>query len=151
MTELEKKLEGDLAIALKTRLPELSTLRLLKSALKNESLSHSADYILSETEVIAVLRREYKKRQEAARLYTQGERAELAEKESVEAKIIEHYLPPAPNIEEVKRRAQQIIKEQNLSGLASIGILTKALLNQYQSALDGQTASSVARELLNQT
>ncbi|MDP3985980.1 MAG: GatB/YqeY domain-containing protein [Candidatus Veblenbacteria bacterium] len=151
MTDIERRLEQDLVVALRSRAPELGVLRMLKAALQNERIAKQAkEEGLGEAEVWAVLRRELKRRQEAAGLYEQGGRAELAQSEQAEAQVVSRYLPPAPAVEQVREVMENILREQNLSGPQAIGALTKATLAYFGGALDGQTASQLARELLSQ-
>ena len=123
---------------------------MLKSALHNEKIAKKASDGLAETEVIAVFRRELKKRQEAAGMYEQGGRPELAAKERGEAEVIARYLPQGPNIEEVKKVIIRIKQEQGLSGAQAIGPLTKATMTHFQGAVDGKTVSDLVREILSQ-
>lgn len=151
MTDIASRLEADLVAATRAKAEELTVLRLLKSALHNEKIAKQANDGLKNEEVLAVFRRERKKRQEAATMYEQGGRAELAAKEKSEAQVIARYLPAAPDIEEVKKVMVRIKQEQGLSGPQSIGPLTKAVLAHFGGAVDGKTVSELAREILSQS
>ena len=151
MTELERQLEIDVVAAARQRSPELMVLRLLKSALHNEKIAKQAKGDLPAADVIAVLRRELKKRQEAAAMYKQAGRTDLATKEEAEVATIAKYLPPAPSREAILQVMQRLKAEQGLSGQQALGPLTKAVLAHYHGAVDGQTVSRLAREILNQT
>jgi uncharacterized protein YqeY len=150
MTEIESRLEADINSALRGKLPELATLRMLKSALHNEVIARvGKETGLDEAGALAIFRRELKKRQEAAKLYEQGGRAELAAQEKSEAKIITRYLPAAPNLDDIKNTVARLKQELNLSGPQAMGELTKAVMTYYNGAADGQTVSSAVREVLN--
>lgn len=150
MTEIESRLEADINSALRGKLPELATLRMLKSALHNEVIARvGKESSLDEVGMLVIFRRELKKRQEAAKLYEQGERAELAAKEKSEAEIITRYLPAAPSLDDIKNTVARLKQELNLSGQQAMGQLTKAVMAHYNGAADGQTVSSVVREVLN--
>ena len=149
MAELDNRLTADLSAAARGKLPELPTLRLLRAALSNEIIARRAKAeVMNEADKITVLRRELKKRQEAARLYEQGGRAELAAKELAEAKVIERYLPALPEAQDIKQVAAKLKGELGLSGQAGLGQLTKALLAHYQGSIDGRQASEAARAAL---
>ncbi|MBI5465842.1 MAG: GatB/YqeY domain-containing protein [Candidatus Kerfeldbacteria bacterium] len=149
MAELESRLAADIKVATRGRLPELQTLRLMRAALSNEAIARRAKgEVMSEPDQLAVLRRELKKRQEAAKLYEQGGRAELAAKELAEAKVIERYLPAQPAAQDIKQVAAKLKGELGLSGQAGLGQLTKALLTHYQGSIDGRQASAAARAAL---
>lgn len=151
MTDIERQLEADLVTAARGRLPELTVLRTLKSALHNERIAKQASQGLKDEDVMAIFRRELKRRHEAAALYEQGGREELAGKENEEAAVIERYLPQAPSPDEVRKVLERIKQEQGLSGTQAIGPLTKAVLAHFKGTVDGQTVSSLARELLSQS
>ena len=71
----------------------MATLRLLLTAIQHEEVSGKAARTLTDDEVLKVLARESKKRGEAAEIYTQNGRGELAANERAEARIIDEYLP----------------------------------------------------------
>lgn len=149
MADLDSRLAADLSQATKGKLPELSTLRLIKAALNNEVIARRGKgETMTEVDKLAIVRRELKKRQEAAKLYEQGGRPELAEQELAEAKIVERYLPQAPTVEQVSEIAQQLKNELKLEGQSNRGALIKAILDHYQGAVDGRVASEAAKSVL---
>jgi uncharacterized protein YqeY len=149
MIEIVSRLEADINSALRGKLPELATLRILKSALHNEVIARvGKETGLDEDGALAIFRRELKKRQEAAKLYEQGGRLDLAAKEKDEAEIIFNYLPAAPNSDDIKNTVVRLKQELNLSGVHAMGQLTKAVMAHYNGAADGQTVSSLVREVL---
>jgi len=94
MAELKARLRADLTAAMKAqdRL-RTATLRLLLTAIRNEEVSGKQARELSDDEVLKVLAKESKKRGEAAEIYTQNGRGELAANEHAEARVIDEYLP----------------------------------------------------------
>jgi len=149
MLELITRLESDLAVASRGHLPELSTLRFLKSALQNEIIAlRATKKELDEAGAWGVLRRELKKRREAAEIYKQGGRLELAATEETEAGIIERYLPPAPKVDDIKIIATELKAQLNVTGPSAIGQLTKAVLAHYNGTADGKIVSEVVRSLV---
>ncbi|MFV8172657.1 GatB/YqeY domain-containing protein [Mycolicibacterium peregrinum] len=94
MAELKDKLRADLTAAMKSQDKlRTGTLRMVLAAIQSEEVSGKQARELSDTEVIAVLARESKKRGEAAEVYTQNGRGELAANEHAEARVIDEYLP----------------------------------------------------------
>lgn len=94
MSELKSQLRTDMTAAMKAKDSlRLATLRMLLAAVQNAEVSGAQARELSDAEVIAVLAKESKKRNESAELYTQAGRGELAANEHAEARIIEEYLP----------------------------------------------------------
>ncbi len=94
MAELKSRLRADLTQAMKTQDKlRTATLRMLLAAIQTEEVSGKQARELSDDEVIKVLARESRKRGEAAEIYTQNGRGELAANEHAEARIIDEYLP----------------------------------------------------------
>ena len=94
MAELKDTLRADLTDAMKSQDKlRTATLRMLLAAIQTEEVAGKQPRELSDTEVIAVLARESKKRGEAAEIYTQNGRGELAANEHAEARVIDEYLP----------------------------------------------------------
>ncbi len=146
MTEIQQRLDSDVAAAARARAAGLTTLRSLRAALQNEAIAKRTE--LASADVTAVLRRELKRRQDAAKLYLEGGRPELADKEAAEAELIRNYLPPAPPAGELEATAKRLRSELGLAGPQGIGQLTKAVIEHYQGAADGQSASAAARAAL---
>ena len=94
MAELKDRLRADLTTAMKAqdRL-RTATLRMLLAAIQTEEVSGKQAQQLSDAEVVKVLAKESKKRGEAAEIYTQNGRGELAANEHAEARVIDEYLP----------------------------------------------------------
>ena len=94
MAELKARLQSDLTAAMKAqdRL-RTATLRMVISAVRNEEVAGKQSRELSDDEVLKVLAKESRKRGEAAEIYTQNGRGELAANEHAEARVIDEYLP----------------------------------------------------------
>ncbi|WP_186245145.1 GatB/YqeY domain-containing protein [Mycobacterium simulans] len=94
MAELKSRLRSDLTEAMKAQDKlRTATLRMLLAAIQTEEVSGKQARQLSDDEVLKVLTRESRKRGEAAEIYTQNGRGELAANEHAEARIIDDYLP----------------------------------------------------------
>src|SRR6201998_3661120 len=94
MAELKPRLRADLTQAMKAQDKlRTATLRMLLAAIQTEEVSGKAARELSDDEVLKVLARESRKRNEAAEIYTQNGRGELAANEHAEARVIDEYLP----------------------------------------------------------
>jgi uncharacterized protein YqeY len=94
MAELKSRLRADLTDAMKAQDKlRTATLRMLLAAVQNEEVSGKQARELSDDEVLKVLARESRKRGEAAEIYAQNGRGELAANEIAEARVIDEYLP----------------------------------------------------------
>ena len=129
----------------KARLP---TLRMLLSALKNRQIELGTD--LDDSEFLSTLRKAIKQRADAAQLYRQGERMELAEKEEAEITVLEAYLPAQASDEEIRAAAASHIAANDLSGMRAMGPLMGALKGKFGDSADGARLSAIAKELLSE-
>jgi uncharacterized protein YqeY len=94
MAELKDRLRADLTEAMKNQEKlRTATLRMLLAAIQTEEVSGKQARELSDEDILKVLARESKKRIEAAEIYTQNGRGELAAEEHAEGRIIDEYLP----------------------------------------------------------
>jgi len=94
MSELKDRLRADLTAAMKAQDKlRTATLRMLLASVQSEEVSGKQARELSDEDVLKVLAREAKKRGEAAEIYTQNGRGELAANEHAEARVIDEYLP----------------------------------------------------------
>ncbi|WNG81625.1 GatB/YqeY domain-containing protein [Mycobacterium sp. ITM-2016-00316] len=94
MSELKARLRTDLTAAMKAQDKlRTATLRMLLASIQSEEVSGKQARELSDEDVLKVLSREAKKRGEAAEIYTQNGRGELAANEHAEARVIDEYLP----------------------------------------------------------
>lgn len=137
MTTLEK-LKNDLKEAMKARNEiKLNTVRMVLAALKNrqiETKNPSPEINLPESEILALIDKERKKRREAAELFRTGGRAELAEKEEEEMKILSEYLPPALSEAEL----DSLIDAEIQKGIKEFGPLMKAVMASSNGRADGR-------------
>lgn len=144
MTLKEKILE-DIKSAMKSKDDfARDTLRQINAALKQ--IEVDTRKVLSDDDIIAILQKEIKKRQDAATLYIQGARAELAKKENDEIKIISSYLPAQLSDEELKNVLNEIITE--LSDAANIGSVIKLAKERLKASADARRISEMAKNLL---
>jgi uncharacterized protein YqeY len=120
----------------------VGALRLVLSELQKAAKEGDADEL-------AVLRRERKRRLEAAGQFRQGGRPELAEQEDAEANLIERYLPAELDDSELDAIVAAAIAETGASGPRDMGQVMKAVLARSQGRADGKRASARVREALS--
>ena len=131
MTAAMKARESDRVGALRLLLSELQ-----KSAKEGES------------DEVAVLRRERKRRLEAAAQFRDGGRPELAEREESEAQLIEGYLPAELDDSELDALVEDAIAETSAAGPQDMGKVMKAVMAKADGRADGKRASTRVREAL---
>jgi uncharacterized protein len=128
---------------------KLSVLRMLKSAVKYAAVDKiGADGVLPDSDVITVIRKELKKRQDSIESFTSANRADLADKEKLEAKFLEAYLPAALSNEQVEAFVKEAIIEVGATGKAQMGLVMKAVQAKVAGQADGKTISQIVQKLL---
>jgi len=129
--------------AMKAREPDrVGALRLLLSELQKAAKEGSPDEL-------AVLRRERKRRLEAASQFREGDRPELAEREESEAELIEQYLPAELDDADLDQLVKDAIAETSAAGPEDMGKVMKAVMAKAEGRADGKRASARVREALS--
>ena len=133
---------GDMTSAMKAgEKDRVGALRLVLSELQKAEKEGSSDEL-------AVLRRERKRRLEAAEQFLGGGRPELAEQEEAEAKLIEGYLPAELDDSELDAIVAAAIAETGASGPQDMGQVMKAVMAKAGGRADGKRASARVRKAL---
>ncbi|MBN3510943.1 GatB/YqeY domain-containing protein [Mycolicibacterium nivoides] len=154
MADLKDKLRADLTGAMKSQDKlRTATLRMVLAAIQSEEVSGKQARELSDAEVIAILARESKKRGEAAEIYTQNGRGELAANEHAEARVIDEYLPtPLTDAElaDVADTAIAQVAEQigERPGMRQMGQVMKAATAIAAGKADGARLSAAVKARL---
>ena len=145
---LQARVQEELKAAMLAKDAErLGTLRLLKSALGYLQIERKVDQ-LSDTEVIAVVQKEIKKRNDAIEQYTAGGRPELAEKEKRELAVLATFLPQPLSAEELEQLVRATIQEVGASTKKEMGTVIKAVQAKAAGRADGKSISAVVGRLL---
>jgi uncharacterized protein YqeY len=147
---LIEQIQIDITAAMKAREEHrLSTLRMVKSALKNREIDKMAP--LDDKESQAVLATLIKQRKESVEQFTKGGRQEMADKEAAEIILIENYLPKAAGEAEVVAGVKAVIAEMGSPTIKDMGTVMKNAMARFSGAgmrVDGKMVSeTVKREL----
>ena len=126
---------------------KVSTLRLLLSEIKNAEIQKGGS--LSDEDIISAVRREVKKRKEAAASFRQGGREEQAQKEEAELKVLEGYLPKQVSDEELTGIVDQAITEVGAESLADMGKVMGAVMGKVAGKADGGRVSELVKGKLS--
>ena len=152
MTELsglKDRLRDDLTEAIRSR-DELraSTLRMVLTAVKTEEVSGKAARELDDSEVVAVLTRESKKRKEAATAFDDGDRPERAARERSEGEVIAAHLPAQIEDDALTGLVAAANAETGAAGPAAMGQVMKVVTPRTAGRADGsRVAAEVRRQL----
>jgi uncharacterized protein YqeY len=149
MASLKQQLRDDLHTAMLQH-DELrtATIRMVLTAITNEEVAGATARELTDDEVQAVLRREAKKRREAATAYADGGRPERAERESAELSVVETYLPRQLDDAELAELVRAAIAETGAAGPRGMGPVMKAVQPRVAGRADGGRVSTVVRRQL---
>ena len=151
---LRKKINENLNIALKNKNKSLiSTLRLILAAIKERDIASRTGEKkedVKDDEIIKVLRKMKKQRQDSADLYKKGGRQELFDVEESEIKIIESYLPKQLNDEETKKICKETIESLGASSIKDMGKIMGALKKKYSDSIDFSKVNLIVKGLLSQ-
>ena len=124
----------------------VSTYRLLLSALHNEEIKSRKE--LNTEEINRVVSTLCKQRAEAIDLYRKGGRAELAEKEEAELKVLQRLLPEPLSEDDVRALIKASIEEVGAKNVQDLGKVMKQLMPKVSGRTDGKRVNELAKELL---
>ncbi len=150
--DMRERIGAALKDAMKSRDAErLSTLRLINAAIKDKDIAlrgEGGDATVGDAEVLAILGRMVKQRQESARAYEEGGRLELAEKELAEIKVIEEFLPRQLSPEEVGAAVDAEIAEVGANSIRDMGKVMAALKAKYTGQMDFGAVGPMVKDRL---
>ena len=129
---------------------KVSTLRMVNSTIKNADIEARGQGKppLSDGDLLSVLQKMIKQRQEAVELYDKGGRAELANQEREEIAIITAYLPKQMSEDDVKKAISAVITETGAAGIKDMGKVIGALKAKYAGQMDFGKASALVKAAL---
>jgi uncharacterized protein YqeY len=149
---LKKQIEVKLNEALKTKDKNTyPTLRLVVSAIKDAEIASrtKGQKEMSDSDIMAILKKMIKLRNESCEVYKKAGRNELLENETKEIKVISTFLPKQLGEEETKKICQEAIKSSGASSMKDMGKVMGALKSKHADTLDFSKVSSIIKELLN--
>lgn len=128
---------------------KLGTLRLLKSAVKYAAIEkHGADSVPTDEEVMAVIRKEVKKRADAIESFEKAGRADAAAQEKLEKEFLESLLPAALDPAALEQIVRDAIATTGANSRAQMGLVMKAATAAAAGRADGKAISAVVQRLL---
>jgi uncharacterized protein len=148
---LSERVQQDMVAAMKAREEaRLSTIRMIKTAIKNKEIDKRAP--LDDQEAMAVLNTMIKQRKESIEQFTKGNRPELAEKEAAEITLIEGYLPKAVSAEEIAAKVKETIAEMGSPTIKDMGAVMKNVMAKFAATgarVDGKQVNEAVRKALS--
>lgn len=142
-----ERIEDDLKQAMLARdKTKTTTLKGLKSELINEKIKQGNS--LSAEQTIAIIKRELKKRGEAADLYRKAGQSDKASQEEDEAKILQEYLPPQLSQDELVEVIEESVGETGASNSEDIGKVMGSVLGKVEGRADSAEVAQLVKERL---
>ncbi|MBB3381744.1 MULTISPECIES: GatB/YqeY domain-containing protein [unclassified Rhizobium] len=128
----------------------LSTVRLILAAIKDKDIANRglAKEQASEDEILQLLAKMIKQREESVKIYIEGGRPELADKEREEIAVIQGFMPEQLSEDKVREICVAVVAELGAQGLKDMGKCVAALRERYAGQMDFAKASAILKELL---
>lgn len=144
MSTLSARIVEDMKTAMKAKdTLALNVVRGLKSAIKYAAIEkHGADGELDDTDAIAVIRKEIKKRQDSVASYEQAKREDLADIEKAEIAVLEKYLPVGLTADEISALVEKVIAELGATSKKDMGGVMKKVQELAAGRADGKALST---------
>lgn len=144
---LVNQIEQDLISALKSHdETQSSTLKLLKSAIKNKEIALGKE--LTDMDIQEIVVKEIKQRRDSITQYQQGGREDLVKKEQAELDILQNYLPEQLTEVEISKFVEEAIAKTNATSPSDMGKVMAALMPQVKGKADGSLVSQIVKEKL---
>lgn len=151
MAQLENQIQSDIKAAMIAKdAVALTSIRAIKAAILLAKTSEGgAKESLEDEEVIKIIGKLVKQRNESAAIYSQQNREDLAQNELAEAKVMEKYLPKSLSEEEVEAAVKEIIAQTGASSMADMGKVMGVATKKLAGAADGRVISTIVKKLLS--
>ena len=151
---LRDKINNQFNSALKSRDKTLvSTLRLVLAAIKDKDIANRTSdkkEAAKDEEIIKILRKMKKQRQDSADLYKKGERLDLLKTEEDEIKIIDSFLPQQLNEEETEKICKEAIESLEASSMKDMGKIMGLLKKKHSDSIDFSKVNLIIKDLFKQ-
>ena len=149
---LREKINEQFNIALKNKNKTLvSTLRLILAGIQGRDIANrkgNNKEVIKDPEIIKLLRKMKKQRQDSADLYEKGGRQELLDVEKKEIKIIDSFLPRQLSEEETKKICKQVVESLGASSIKDMGKIMGTLKQKYADTVDFSKVNVIVKGLL---
>ncbi|MFA6095043.1 MAG: GatB/YqeY domain-containing protein [Candidatus Paceibacterota bacterium] len=127
---------------------KLAVMRALTAAFTNEAITLKVEKLTDE-QALAIIRRGVKQRKDSIEQFTKGGRADLADSEIAELKILETFLPQMMSKDDIRKIAEAKKTELSITDKTKAGILMSTLMKELKGKAEGADVKSVVEEILN--
>ena len=129
----------------------VSTIRLIQAAVKDRDIANrgAGKDRVCDDDIMQILAKMIKQREESARIYEDAARLELAQQEREEIEVIRSFLPQQLSDDDVREACKRVVEETGASGLRDMGKCMNALKSEFAGQMDFAKASGVVKGLLH--
>ena len=130
----------------------LSTLRLINAAIKDRDIAARAEGVeegVDDSEILAILGKMTRQRQESAKTYEEAGRLDLSERELSEIQVIEYFLPRQLNSDEIEIEVTKVIDEQGASSIRDMGRVMACLKERFTGQMDFGSVGPIVKKKLS--
>ena len=146
---LEQDITRDYMQAMKDRdTAKSSALSFLRAQIKNALIEKKAEK-LEDADVITIIRKQVKQRQDSIEQFKQGGRSDLVDKETKELALLESYLPAQMSPEKVQELVDAAIEESGAAGMKDMGTVMKMVVEKAAGQADNKTVSMLVKQKLS--
>jgi len=146
---LVERVQSELVAAMKRRDElSLSVLRMLKSAIQLAQVEKGRDAVLTDEEVVTLVQRLVKQRQEAAEQYRAGGAADRADRELEEARFLQGYLPEQLSDEELESLTRRVAQETGAASPKDLGKVMGRVMPLVKGRAEGNRVRAAALKVL---
>lgn len=147
---LRERIIDDISSAMKRKDEDvLRTLRLARSALENAEILAGRKGAFTDDEIVRVLQKELKKRDDAAKLFRQGGREDLAVREDNERNVLARYLPTVMGASELAQIVHETLSSLGALASRDMGRAMKAVMSRVEGRADGSAVSALVRNYID--
>ena len=149
MNTLEAKIQLDLMAAMKGHQENtVAALRTVKTLIMEVRTAPKGKKDLDDNDIVKLIQKLVKERQESMDIYSKAGRHDLADKEQQEMFVLKNYLPNMLDEDELKLAIDRLITDLNAKSMKDMGAIMKALSERYPNQYDGKVASTYIRNKL---
>lgn len=148
MSQLREHINNDIKIAMKAgKTDKVNALRLLTATIKQTEVDTGKEP--TDDEIIVLLRKELKKRQDSHKQFHDAGRDDLAIKEAMEISLIQEYLPALLSTEQVETKVQEILATQSITDKKDFGKAMGIVMKELGSSADGNIVKEAVNKILS--
>ena len=148
MGNLEKRIAKDLKESIKNRdAIRTSTLRMITASMQNLTIEKK-EKELEDVDVLKIIAKQAKERQDSIESFKKGKRDDLVEKETKELEILKSYLPEQFDEKKIEEIVREVISQTGASSKSDVGKVMKMSMQELRGRADGKTVSSIVQRLL---